>query len=86
MKFLVMSDETSNWYEKSVKVFDELQKGVIMKVKREGPTTMKRVIEVLSALLWVIMVLWIELGAIVIFLYLLVSIKRSERSRVKREM
>lgn len=86
-KFLVMSDETSSWYEKSVKVFDELQKGVLMKVKPEGTTTMKRVLEVLSALLWVIMVLWIELGAIVIFLYLLVSIRNEvERSRVKRKM
>lgn len=67
-----MSDKA--WFQNHVQIIEECRKRVIfMKMSPEYAGYMKRGLEVLSALLWVMMVLWIELCAIILYVFIFVS-------------
>lgn len=69
-----MSDETSSWFQKHVEILEAVKRRtMIVNLKPEVSASIKHGLEVLSALLWVLMVLWIELNSIVIYFYIFVS-------------
>ena len=68
-----MSDKVSIWFRKHVQIIKECQKRVMsLKIESDFAEYKKRGLEVLSALLWVNMVLWIELCSIILYVFIFV--------------
>jgi len=69
-----MSDKAFNWFQKHVRVIEEFKGHLnFSKMNPDSKGYMKRALEVISALLWVNMILWIELCAIIFYVLLFVK-------------
>jgi hypothetical protein len=65
-----MSDETSCTYQKCVDDDGHNSHRFFIHINSES---LKNALEIMSTFLWVMMIVWIEIGAILIFCYIFVS-------------
>lgn len=78
-----MSDKASTWFQKHVQLIQECQKRVAL-VKMNLSGYKKRSLEVLSALMWVIMIMWFELLAIIVYFYIFVSFESPPKAAFRQ--
>lgn len=67
-----MSDESSSKFKKCVEISDDGQHSHRVTIHFDSKS-IRNALEVMSTFLWVMMILWIEIGALIIYFYVFVS-------------
>lgn len=69
-----MSDKTTTEFQNHVEICGEFKKTTMtFKIKPQLSASIKNFVEVFSTFWWVVMVLWIETGAIALYVLIFVS-------------